>query len=168
MELTLDQGGYRPEFVRVKNKLKDSNGRQIGVANDNPILDSRMYEVEYRYGYVAAMAANAIAGNLFAQVDQEGNTCVLIESIINTRTNGIQTLQQDAFVITKIGTKQRKNTIKGWGVCIQWKDGITTWNKLKDIKDSYPVQMAEYAVDNIMSEDPSFVWWTKHMLNKRD
>ena len=102
MELTLDQGGYRPEFVRVKNKLKDSNGRQIGVANDNPILDSRMYEVEYRYGYVAAMAANAIAGNLFAQVDQEGNTCVLIECIINTRTNGIQTLQQYAFVITKM------------------------------------------------------------------
>ena len=45
MELTLDQGGDIPEFTRVKKILKDANGRPIGVANENPILDSRMYEV---------------------------------------------------------------------------------------------------------------------------
>ena len=46
MELTLDLGGDRPEFARVKKILQDANGRTIGVANDNPILDSRIYEVE--------------------------------------------------------------------------------------------------------------------------
>ena len=46
MELTLYQGVDRPEFAIVKKKLKDANGRPIGVANDNPILDSRIYEVE--------------------------------------------------------------------------------------------------------------------------
>ena len=30
------------EFAILKTKLKDTNGRPIGVANDNPILDSRM------------------------------------------------------------------------------------------------------------------------------
>ena len=119
--------------------LKDANGRPIGLANDNPILDSRIYEVKYRDGYVAEMEANVIAENLFTQVDKEGNIFVIIESITNTITH---TLQQDAFVITKSGTKRRKNTAKGLEVCIQWKDGSTTWNKLKDIKDSYPVQMA--------------------------
>ena len=108
MELTLYQGGERPEFARVKKILKDTNGRQIGVANDNPILDSRMYEVEYRDGYVATMEANVIAENLFTQVDQEGNIFLLIESIIDTRTSNTKTLQQYAFVITKSGTKQRK------------------------------------------------------------
>ena len=48
------------------------------------------------------------------------------------------------------------------------KDAITTRNKLKDIKDLYPVQMAEYADENRISEDPAFTWWTKHVLNKRD
>ena len=84
------------------------------MANDKPIMESRMYEVEYSYGYVAAMAANLIDDNLFTQVDQEGNIFVLIEYITNTRTNGTQKLNQDAFVITKSGTKQRKNTTKGW------------------------------------------------------
>ena len=27
--------------------------------------------------------------------------------------------------------------------------------------------MAEYAVENIISEEPVFTWWTKHVLNKR-
>ena len=100
MELTLDRGGYRPEFSRVQKRLKEANWRPICVANDNPILDSIMYEVEYRDGYVATMVANVIYGNLFSQVGQEGNIFVLIESIINTRTDGTKNLQQDVFVIT--------------------------------------------------------------------
>ena len=70
MELTLDQGEGSPEYARVKKRLKDATGIPIGVANDNPILDSIMYEVEYCDGYVAAMAANIIAENLFTHVDQ--------------------------------------------------------------------------------------------------
>ena len=76
--------------------------------NYNPILDSRIYEVEYPDRYVVAMAANIIAKNLFTQVDQEGNRFVLIESIINTRTGGTQTLHKDVCIITNSGTKQRK------------------------------------------------------------
>ena len=45
----------------MKKRLKDANGIPTRVANENPILDSRMYGVEYRDGYLAAMAANVIA-----------------------------------------------------------------------------------------------------------
>ena len=38
------------------------------------------------------------------------------------------------------------------------KDVSTTWNKLKDIKDLYPVQMAEYVDENRILEDPAFTW----------
>ena len=63
--------------ARVTKRLRDVNGLPIGTAHDNPILDSRMYDVEYQDGHKAAMAANAIAQNLFAQVDAEGNRHVL-------------------------------------------------------------------------------------------
>jgi hypothetical protein len=36
------------------------------------------------------------------------------------------------------------------------------------VKDSYPVQMAEFAVENRLSEEPAFAWWVKHVLKKRD
>ena len=52
----------------MKKRLKDANGRSIGGANDNPILDLIMYGVEYCDGYVAEMAANVIAENLFVHL----------------------------------------------------------------------------------------------------
>ena len=58
------------------------------MANDNPILDSRMYKVEYQDGAKASLAANFIAENMFAQVDQEGNCHILLDEIIDYRVNG--------------------------------------------------------------------------------
>ena len=120
----MDLGGNRPKFARLKKRLKDANGIPIGVAIENLILDSRMYEVEYCDGYVAAMAANIIDENLFTKVDQEGNRFVLINSIINTRTDGMQTLHKDVFIITNSGTKQRK---------IQQKDGKYASNGMVEV-----------------------------------
>ena len=45
MELTLYRGRDRPKFTTVNKRLKDANFRPIDVSNDNPILDSRIYEV---------------------------------------------------------------------------------------------------------------------------
>ena len=109
-----------------------------------------------------------IAENLFAQVDEEGNRSVLFDEIVDVRTDGTQVLKQDAFVTTSRGTQRRVTTTKGWEVNIKWKDGSTTWNKLKDMKYSHPVQMAEYAMKNRISEEPDFVWWLKFVLRKRD
>jgi hypothetical protein len=36
------------------------------------------------------------------------------------------------------------------------------------MKQSYPVQVAEYAVANGIEDEPAFAWWTKHVIKKRD
>ena len=128
----------------------------IGTASENPILDTRMYEVEYVDGYKTAMAANAIASNLFAQVDQDGRRFVLFDEIIDHRTDGTEIKEEDAFIHMANGIKRRRETTKGWEVCIQWKDGSSTWNQVKDVKESYPIQLAEYAAQNKISEEPAF------------
>ena len=68
-ELKLNRGGDRPEFARFKQILKGKNCKPIGVANENPILDSHIYEVEYNDGHTTDLAVNLIEENLFAQVD---------------------------------------------------------------------------------------------------
>ena len=50
MELALDRHNYGPEFARVNKILKYKYGRQIGIAAESPILDTRMYEFEYDDG----------------------------------------------------------------------------------------------------------------------
>ena len=84
---------------------------------------------------MAALVANLIAENLFAQVYEEGKRSVLFDDIVDVWTDGTQVLKQDAFVTMSSGTQRRVTTTKGWEVNIKWKDRSTTWNKLKDIKD---------------------------------
>ena len=120
-----------------------------------------MYEVDYQDGHAAALADNLIAENLFARVDEEVNRSVLYEDILDVGTDGTQVLQQDAFVTTSSITQLRVTIKKVWEVNLKWKDGSTTWNKLNDIKDSYPVQLLEYAAENRISEEPAFSWWFK-------
>ena len=111
-----------------------------------------MYEVKYQDSHTAALAENLIAENLFAQVDEEGNRSVLFDEIVDVRIDGTQVLQQYSFVTTSSGTQRRVIKTKGWEGNLKWKDGSTTWNKLKDTKGLYPVQLAEYAVENRVSE----------------
>ena len=73
MQLTLDRPNHEPEFARVTKRLKNNEGTPIGVANNNPFLDTRLYEVEYPDGHRAAMSANTISENLLSQVDQDGH-----------------------------------------------------------------------------------------------
>ena len=127
-----------------------------------------MYEVQYLDGEKASFAANSIAENLFAQIDGDGNRQVLMDDIIGHRSNEHAVNQQDAFIITKMGTKRRKETTKGWELLIRWKDGGTDWVALNDVKESYPVQVAEYAVLAHISEEPAFTWWASSVLKKRN
>ena len=72
-----------------------------------------MYEVKYLNGERVPLAANNIAENLFAQIDDEGNHQVLMDEIIGQRSNKHAAKQQDAFNVTKMGTKRHRETTKG-------------------------------------------------------
>jgi hypothetical protein len=87
MELAMPRDGDGPDFAKVVKRSKDKDGLPISKANNNPILDTRMHEAEHKDGHKASLAANAIAENMFAQVDDEGNRHVLFQEIVNHRTD---------------------------------------------------------------------------------
>jgi hypothetical protein len=51
---------------------------------------------------------------------------------------------------------------------VQWKDGSTTWIPLKDLKESNPIQVADYVVAHKLPAEPAFSWWVPYVLRKRD
>ena len=77
-------------------------------------------------------------------------------------------LPKDSIVVSKNGGRRKIETTKGWEILIQWKDGSTTWEKLKDIKGCYPVELAGYAVDKHIHDAPAFAWWVPHVIKKRN
>jgi len=55
---------------------------------------------------------------------------------------------------------------KGWEILVQWKDGSTTWIKLKDMKNDHPMQTAEYVTQSKISQELAFTWWVGYVLSK--
>ncbi len=53
-------------------------------------------------------------------------------------------------------------------MCCQWKDGSTSRENLADLKESHPIETAEYAVTKGIDQEPAFNWWVPHVLKKRD
>ena len=51
----------------------DNDDNVIGSANENPILDTRGYVVEFEDGEQAELAANTIAQSMYAQCDPDRN-----------------------------------------------------------------------------------------------
>ncbi len=165
-EFAVDNGEDHRKFAKVTKRLSDKNGIPIGTANDNPLLDTRMYEVEHTDGRKQALAANVIAENIFATVDNMGRQELQMDTIIGHRKSTDAISKGKEFIKASNGVNRRIETTKGWEILIQWNDGSTTWNKLKDVKDSFPVQLAEYATLNKISNEPAFVWWVNYTLKK--
>ena len=124
--------------------------------------------MEFLDGHKASLAANAIAENLFAQVDNEGYRTVLMQEIVDHRVNGREVKKGDAFIISPNGGQRRKETTKGCDIIVQWKYGSTSWESLKDVKESYPVEIAEYSHQHKISYEPAFTLWVPHAIKKRE
>ena len=70
MEVGLPRGtGEEIERAIVQKRVMDQTGNPISKYHNNPLLDSRLFEVEYIDGGTEAFTANIIAENLLAQVD---------------------------------------------------------------------------------------------------
>ena len=57
-------------------------------------------------------------------------------------------------------------TTAGWHLCVQWKDGSTSWEKLSDLKESHPVECSEYALSQGLMNEPAFNWCVGFVLKK--
>ena len=69
----------------VISRVKDFEGQPIGKGDKNPILDTRVYNVEFSVSENAELGANIIAECMYAQCDIEGNQYRLIDHIVDHR-----------------------------------------------------------------------------------
>ena len=164
VNVLLDRGGDSQLGV-VKQRKRDANDHPVGRSNLNPLLDTREYEVEFPDGSVDVLTANSIAESLYSQVDEEGRSYAILSEIVDHRKDGSAVLSDDAMIP---GTSHMRRTTKGWQLLVEWKDGSSDWLPLADLKEAYPIQVAEYAVNNKVASEPAFAWWVPHVLKKRD
>ncbi len=81
-ELMLPKGGVLVKG-RVTARKCDQDCNPVGCANDNPILDTRSYIINFDDGDQTELTANMIAESLYLQCDPDGNQYVLLEEIVD-------------------------------------------------------------------------------------
>ena len=135
--------------------------------NSNPILDTRTYEVEFPDGQKTEVAANIIAQNMYAQCDSEGNQYLLLAGIVDHKRNE-SAVNRDDMWITRGSNPLMRQTTKGWHLCVEWKDGTTSWERLADLKESNPIEVSEYAVAHNIDGEAAFAWWVPFTLKRRN
>jgi len=131
------------------------------------LLNTRLYEVTFADGTVRDYTANKIAEAIFAKVDEEGNKYLLLDAIIDHRHDKTAVHKANMWITSYNGNKQLRRTTQGWNLCVQWKDGSTSWETLANLKSSHLIQTAEYAIQKNIDSEPAFRWWVPHVLNER-
>ena len=153
---------------KVTQKTIGPDGQVTGTYDNIPFLNSIIYDVEFPDGQVKEYAANIIAENMLTQVDSDGMSTTLMEAIVDHQRDDGKALQHhDKYVQTKNGRRHLRKTTKGWELLIKWKDKSESWIKLADMKESHPVEVAEYARARGIDKEPAFKWWVPHTLKKR-
>ena len=76
---------------------------------------------------------------MFAQVDDEGNQYLLMNETTDHRKDKRAIPISDGITRGHNGNESPKITTCGWELLVQWKDGLTSWMELKDLKDSRPI-----------------------------
>ena len=59
-------------------------------------------------------------------------------------------------------------TTKGWDVQVKWIDQLTSLVPLHLIKESNPIEVAEYTFANNYHHEPAFRWWVHQVLCRCD
>ena len=106
---------------------------------------------------------------MFTQVDSDGFSLSLMEGIIDyKRDNSIAISKMDKYITTSRGQRRLHKTTVGWKQLVKWRDQSESWIKLAELKESHPVETAEFAKSRGIDDEPAFAWWVPHTLKKRN
>ena len=72
-------------MAKVSGRTVGPDGKTIGTFHDTPIFNSIVYDVDFPDGEVKEYAANVIAENMLLQVDNEGFTLTMLDSILDLK-----------------------------------------------------------------------------------
>ncbi len=160
-DVLLPCDGEYLQSAQVTQCITDDHAHPVGDFYNNPLLDTRVYEVMFGNGSKQQFATNVIAENLWSGVDDDGYHHQMLDCILGHQSDDTTIKKCDEFYVSK----SNQHT---WNINIQWKDGSSSWKRLSDVKESIPVPLAEYSIKVGIAEEPAFALWVPYILKKRD
>ena len=126
-------------LAKVIGRSKAEDGNTIGTYDENLMLNTLVHDVQFPDGTVKEYSANVIAENLYSQVDSNGHSHTLLESILDYKKDKSAVDKADLYVTTKSGRRRMRKSTAGWKLLVLWRDGSEEWIPLSIVKESNPV-----------------------------
>jgi hypothetical protein len=166
-EVLLPQG-EEMQMAKVIGRSLDAEGKVIGNFEENILLNTLVYDVEFPDGSIKPYSANIIAENVLSQCDVDGHYSTEMDAIVGHKRDGTAVPKSEKYFTTRQGRKKQRQTTIGWHFKVKWKQGGESWVPLRILKESNPVDIAEYVVAKGIADEPAFDWWVPYTLRKRD
>eukprot|EP00536_Pseudo-nitzschia_multiseries_P017224 jgi/Psemu1/49913/gm1.49913_g len=155
-EVIIERNDERLRCI-VKDRVPDLQNQPIGVRNENSILDTRLYKLQLPDGTIEEYTANIVAESLYSSVDDDGRMFTLLDELIDHEQEDTALSDKEATTIAKNGRTDISQQLEAGGFC-----------PLSDVKESFPVQLAEYAVNNKLEKLPASRWWVHKILRREE
>ena len=111
---------------------------------------------------------------MWRTANNEGYHEDALHSIVDIRFR--KNVVTDGFIYNKRGKQELRKITRGVDLLCAIKSGENedgsdrirnSWTPLKELKASYPLQVAEFAVARGLDKMPAFAWWVHYTLRKK-
>jgi len=68
----------------------------------------------------------------------------MLKEISDRRKDNTALNVADGSYRTRAGNPVPRRTTRGWKLMLEWIDGSMDWVRLAEVKEAYPLQLAEY------------------------
>lgn len=159
--------GDEKVLTSIVGKKRDENNAPVGKYNSNPILNTQVYQALMPDGTYNEVSANTIIENIYNEIDSQGHNIQSLRDIIDHKKDASAVRHEDGFVVSDSGNIHHVITTKGWYINVRWSDQSTSWVTLASLKESHPVELADYAYAKGLDKEPAFAWWVSYVRRKR-
>ena len=114
------QNGDEVQKSKVIQRSIGPDGTTVGKYDDNPQMNSIIYDVEFPDGTIKEYSTNVIAENMLSQVDSDGFTVTVMEGIIDHKVDANNAVQKvEKYISTHSGQKKLRKTTTGWKLLVK-------------------------------------------------
>ena len=140
------------QHAMVKKISVDQYREPVDNDTNDPITDSRHYQVNLFYGTTENRTSNTIAENFLAQVDEEVHCQILFFDIMDIRRSDDAVSIYDEYYETMNGSYCSNLTTKLLKIYVEYNDVSQTQVALEDTKIcTHPSQLNIQVVTNLKS-----------------
>lgn len=172
VEILLPQSGEKgaesKALCKVLRRSVNKDGATTGIFDDNPALNTLIYDVQFPNGMIEQYGANIIAQNVMDQVeDESGHYSARLKSVLDHRRQGNAVSKAKRYITSRNGQRKLRQSTAGWMFLVEYTDGRKDWMQLKDLKETNPVEIAEYVTARGIDDEVAFQWWVPYTLRKK-